>query len=639
MMDSRTSRTTLSWVLLTLFLVGALASEASARNVRTRVVIDKAALQVSEEGQANDEQAVTGLSGWDELRRRLGQWRREVSAGNDSEANNLLPQMQRQLAEPGAKSKTLVVGSLVAMGHESLQLESPEDAEKAFEAALQLEPSYPPALLGRAELAMSRGDYVSAMTDVVKSVMANMSKTDGQVRLLSRAGLVLLLAGVIACAGYSMVLLVKHGRLFRFGLQEKLSGMLPDGLDAWVARAVLFLPVLLFLSPPWWAIFWLVALSGHGSRAKRVLAAACLLFLALVPPAFHALSWLTSLTEDPAYRAILGLESGDVLDSTLSDYERGLKARPKPDERFLKAALEAATGNASTALTSYGELIDDQPRHARAMINRANIHFRRGAISSAIADYQLATEKDRREALAWRNGSIAFTQQFQTDKAEEWRRKARQLAPNLVDEWRDRYGSDVMVDARLSPGEKKAIVKRSHGSLTGSLVGRLLNPTSIAALLGFFLVVMRLKKQGGFFDAVACEKCGRAFASLHSSGDTESSYCTQCVHLYVKKDGVSPEVRTAKLREVERHIAFSSIAVRTFNLLLPGTGGLYANRLVSGGLLLLLWSTALSALLLAPRMVSDPLRLSQLDVSIVFIIELAVLVLCYVIALVQSLRH
>ena len=111
------------------------------------------------------------------------------------------------------------------------------------------------------------------------------------------------------------------------------------------------------------------------------------------------------------------------------------------------------------------------------------------------------------------------------------------------------------------------------------------------------------------------------------------------MHLYVKKDGVSPVVRTAKLREVERHVQLTSIAVRLFNLVLPGAGSLYANRFLSGTLLLFTWAASLAALLLPARMVMDPTRLGHADLLIVFWAELALLVGVYLVALVQSLRH
>ena len=95
----------------------------------------------------------------------------------------------------------------------------------------------------------------------------------------------------------------------------------------------------------------------------------------------------------------------------------------------------------------------------------------------------------------------------------------------------------------------------------------------------------------------------------------------------------------AKLREVERWVAINSIAIRIFNLLLPGAGGLYGNRILSGALLIFSWALAICALVLPPFQVSDWHRLSYFDLSILFGVELLALLAIYIVALLQSLRH
>ena len=163
--------------------------------------------------------------------------------------------------------------------------------------------------------------------------------------------------------------------------------------------------------------------------------------------------------------------------------------------------------------------------------------------------------------------------------------------------------------------------------------------SSVVAALGLLFAAMRLGKGGGPLEASACEKCGRAFCVRCHAGARGSTYCTQCTHLYVKKDGVSPEVRTAKLREVERHVAVNSLAIRLFNMLLPGSGGLYAGRVLIGGVLLFAWSLAICALVLPPILVTNADRLGVFDQSIVFGLQILGLLAVYLIALVQSLRH
>ena len=93
------------------------------------------------------------------------------------------------------------------------------------------------------------------------------------------------------------------------------------------------------------------------------------------------------------------------------------------------------------------------------------------------------------------------------------------------------------------------------------------------------------------------------------------------------------------MKEVERHLAMTNIAVRVFNLVLPGAGSMLANRTVSGTLTMLLWGGALAALLLPTRLLMEPSRIGHADLSVLFAVELALLVIVYIAALLQSLRH
>ena len=72
---------------------------------------------------------------------------------------------------------------------------------------------------------------------------------------------------------------------------------------------------------------------------------------------------------------------------------------------------------------------------------------------------------------------------------------------------------------------------------------------------------------------------------------------------------------------------------------LPGTGGLYAGRVLVGGLLLFAWSLAICALVLPPILVTEVDRMGIFDQSIMFGAQILALLTVYLVALMQSLRH
>jgi tetratricopeptide (TPR) repeat protein len=577
------------------------------------------------------------------LREMLLEWKQFVQEGNTADATDILSQMREILSQDGLNDRDTLLSGFVAIGHEWAQTETWDPADRAYKAALELDPDYAPAFLGQAELARKRdggfAGYLSMAAGVVQALKARLADALGLLGLLANVGFLAVLAVAATTAGIGLVVLVKHVALLRHGVHEVLTDRMPDGIDKVIGWVVAFLPVIIWLSPPWWVIYWIVVLSGYGNTRLRRLSVAALVVIVLLPGAFYCVSVLSSLQEDPVVQAYTALQRRDVTAKNLSDVARLAQETKSGAAYFLLGRLQTAARKPDDAVAAYNSAVSAAPDDVRAIVNRGNIHFRASDLASAITEYKVAVDRDKNFALAWRNGSIAYAQNLQADTASEWLTTAQRLDRSSVQDWSERWGADHVVDADLSAREISDLVRTSRPEIAAGLKRSLLNPVSIGAFVGIILVLLRYRRGMGALEAAACEKCGRAFCSRCHAAGKNTTYCTQCVHLYIKKDGVSPVVRTAKLREVERHVQITSVAIRLFNLLLPGAGSLYADRYMVGTIVLFSWAFALGALLLPAHILMDPSRLGHADLLIVFWVELAALVAVYLVALVQSLRH
>src|ERR1019366_2929131 len=102
----------------------------------------------------------------------------------------------------------------------------------------------------------------------------------------------------------------------------------------------------------------------------------------------------------------------------------------------------------------------------------------------------------------------------------------------------------------------------------------------LAAGAAFFLD--RSRKHGRGY-ASECQKCGRAFCRLCKPPGESALLCSSCVHVYLKKDGVSIETKLQKLDDVRRRRTLEERLRLGLNGLLPGTAAFLDSRVVAAG--------------------------------------------------------
>jgi hypothetical protein len=80
-------------------------------------------------------------------------------------------------------------------------------------------------------------------------------------------------------------------------------------------------------------------------------------------------------------------------------------------------------------------------------------------------------------------------------------------------------------------------------------------------------------------------KCGRTFCFRCKSARESATYCTQCIHIYLKRDGVSLDTKQAKLKEVQKYQNGQVRLKKILATFFPGSGqimdGATAKGLVS----------------------------------------------------------
>ena len=361
---------------------------------------------------------------------------------------------------------------------------------------------------------------------------------------------------------------------------------------------VLAMPALVGLSPWWWVIVAGLLLWPYFGVPDRVLAAAGAVFMLVLPVAMRERAALLTLSERPLLSAVVQVREGNW---TVADYDalkaeayRGTAGVPGVNALGLAARRLGHLEEAEAAIRAG---LQAAPGNAVLWLNLGNVAFARQDVAGAITNYTKAAELAPRLFAPHYNLGVAYREGFKFAESEAETRRAGELDSESAAFYAGLDTSRLKgytVDG-LSPTQELWSLARANGEeqsaatyhlwdalMLGAPIGAWPALVGALLLLGGALGFWRLKSG----TATGCSRCGRVFCPRCQPG-RRGVLCSQCHHIFVKKEGVDARVRVQKMGDIKswvrrlrmRHIACAVIA--------PGGGHLSAGRFWPGVLLLL----------------------------------------------------
>jgi tetratricopeptide (TPR) repeat protein len=412
-------------------------------------------------------------------------------------------------------------------------------------------------------------------------------------RLLGRSDLLitLIIALALTIALFSGALFIRYGRSMGHDFREILSERFRGGSVSVLAFALLFLPIFLWLSPVWLIFYWFVISFAYANKLERVLIILFALILAALP-----------IVTDRISTEIAGVDSPIVLTTVAgheqSYYPEALRRMQElaalvPDNavvQLLLGNLELQEGNERQAQIHYRHSVELHD-NAGAHVNLGNINFQQNDFTAAITEYEKAEALDPKLAIAFYNNSVAQGELYHYDE------QGRQLdhAKSL-----DRAGIERL--AQSPPPQKiviyqppldeawsveESIARKGNAKVFGTYPYfdpkvSALNSITIGAVLAVILAIFVWSKRRRSGLANACIKCGRTFCHRCKSARESATYCTQCIHIYLKRDGVSLDTKRTKLEEVHDYHHGTLRRNKLLATFLPGSAQVLEGRTIAG---------------------------------------------------------
>jgi hypothetical protein len=211
-----------------------------------------------------------------------------------------------------------------------------------------------------------------------------------------------------------------------------------------------------------------------------------------------------------------------------------------------------------------------------------------GDFGSAQEDYQEALKRNGKNVHARYNLSLVFAETFRTVEAAQTLQAARALDPREVQRFQETpnlvkvVSQDFTVaDARekielLEPDSRnRRILGHFRTSQSRNGLVPIIPAIVLALVAAFFLD--RYRESGRGY-STECQKCGRIFCRYCRAAGESDLLCSQCVHVYMRKDGVAIETKLQKLKEVKRRKFWEEKSRIVLNVFLPGSAAFFASH-------------------------------------------------------------
>lgn len=538
-------------------------------------------------------------------------WPQAAAAGNIGDINGAIAKTNDLLTTGrayGISTYPVYAAAAAALARQADREKRQDLADWAAKAADQLDPKSPVVAFSNADRARDQRNWPRSLS----SVFSGFTRLLTNYRSLELSRLDILLAVALAlaltAAVFAVTLFIRYGRSMSHDFREMLSQRIHGGAVTVLAFALLFLPVFLWLSPVWVILYWFVIFFGYANKIERALILALALVVAGLPIAVDAICTRMAALENPVMIAAIAAQRQSYQPEALRRLDELAALVPDdPIIQLLLGNLQLQEGDEQQAQVHYARAaqINDS---AGAHVNIGNLHFLDNDFSAAITEYQKAQQKDPRLAIAFYNNSVASGETYKFDEQGKQLEQAKKIdrayietfAANppsqkiviynpLLDEvWRDAY--------RIARRTREKTIFGTYAYFQP--VVSALNPLTIAAMLSAILavVVWLVRRKSGFADA--CIKCGRTFCHRCKSARESATYCTQCIHIYLKRDGVPLATKRSKLEEVHEHHSGILTRNKVFATFLPGSAQVIEGRTIAGvfGIFVFLFFVAVAVL-------------------------------------------
>jgi len=491
----------------------------------------------------------------------------------------------------------------IGLFYESLKKDETLQAQYFLNFATLFNPDLPELYVAKADFAWSQNSYISYFFYIFKYLYKSFSNINCSLGLINNLIIMFFLLSLFLLIIFALFLLYRNFPKIKHDLSElfeKKYNPLSNGI---LIISLILLPVIFGLSWFWILCYFCIIVFGYSKTIEKfILILLIILQVIAFPVIYYNLNKLYQ-SYSPIIQSVYSLENKELSYKYVPEIEIMTGLYEEPDLIFLLGNLYEASGDTINAIAAYKKAISKNPAHGLSYVALGNQYFWQANFTAAITEYLNAQKFLPFFVPLYFNLSKAYNQSYQYNKGTEalntgMAMNSRQML-KLISSKPPREITPVYLSTDdawklVKEINRKGVLKgkgiRGHENIL-NIKNAYFFPYTIAFFSCFILTIafhFYRKKKWDY--AGICTKCGRAFCKKCKSASESQIYCTQCIHIYIKKDGVSFDTKVKKINEVKRFLRQEHYLKKVFNILIPGFAYFMEEKKLKGFLIITLFS-------------------------------------------------
>jgi len=528
--------------------------------------------------------------------------------------------------DQGIKQPKLFSAALTREGYQYLWTEDPISAIDSFSKAIELDPTNAQAYYGRGQafLAKSKLSFLSCCIDMVHGYFAQFGDFWQRFFYLGNLFFLVLIGISFWFLALIVVLLIKYSSLLYHDIAELIPIKLSPIVIIIISWTILLVPLMMGKGIVLLLLFWLILIWVYLEKAEKMISGLALVLLFLYPSLLDFGLSFFQLYNKPEPHTLIATYYGGYDPKVAESLQAWIDNHPSDPEPYLMLGmLYRKQGDFFRAKEEYEKALRLDRGNPIIYNNLGNIYYFLNDYHQAVAHFKKAITYGAERAAPHYNLSKAYSSQFEFKSADKEFLEAYQLDKDLISttqslQFNSALSNRKLIDEYLpldtiwkyfSPSTDNVRTK-SEELWALFVIGIPLDKARVYAIVltVILFVVGFVREKIGY--ARHCLMCGSATCKKCQKHMQSEKYCGHCMQLFIKKDGVDPQMRSEKMLQVNKYKKKIGYSSRILSLIVPGWGHLYIGSSLLGAFLSLLWISLLTRWFYSEKIFSYPYQIS-----------------------------